>query len=204
LAEISAIFFDVGGVLLTNGWDHVERSAVLGHFAVDRAAYESRHELANDAWEKGFMTAEQFLQRTVFFEPRSFTPVEFLDEVKAQSRLLDSGAIGILGELRASERLKLMVLNNESRELNDYRIERFQLHRYFDGFLSSCYLGMRKPDPKMFSLALQVIQRPPGETAFVDDRQENCDAAQSVGIHAIRYQNPAQFAKDLDRLGVEF
>jgi putative hydrolase of the HAD superfamily len=204
VAEISAMLFDVGGVLLTNGWDHLERSAVLSHFCVDRAAYEARHELANDAWEKGFMTAEQFLQRTVFFEPRSFTPAEFLEEAKAQSRALDSGALGVLDQLRASRRLKLMVLNNESRELNDFRIERFELHRYFDGFLSSCYLGLRKPDPRMFSLALEVLQRKAGEVAFVDDREQNCAAAQSVGMHAIQYRNRDQFVKELERLGVEF
>jgi putative hydrolase of the HAD superfamily len=204
MAEISAMLFDVGGVLLTNGWDHVEREAVLSHFSVDRAAYEARHELANDAWEKGFMTAEQFLQRTVFFEPRPFTPPEFLEEVKAQSRVLDSSAFRVLDELRASGRLKLMVLNNESRELNNYRIERFELHRYFDGFLSSCYLGMRKPDPKMFLLALDVLQRKPGEVAFVDDRQQNCAAARGVGMHAIQYQDQDQFVKELERLGVEF
>ncbi len=202
MAEIKAILFDVGGVLLTNGWDHAERAAVLGHFSIDRAAYEARHELANDAWEKGFMTAEQFLERTVFFEPRSFTPAEFLEQMKAQSQELPSGALSVMGELRALPGLKLMILNNESKELNDYRVERFQLHNYFDAFLSSCYLGLRKPDSRIFKLALDVLQRKPEEVAFVDDRQGNCDAAESLGIHGICYQDEIQFTRELERLGI--
>ena len=78
MAEISTILWDVGGVLLTNGWDHLERSAVLQHFGLDSAPFEQRHELANDPWEKGFMTAEQYLLQTVFYEPRPFTPAAFL------------------------------------------------------------------------------------------------------------------------------
>ncbi|HEV2275686.1 MAG TPA: HAD family phosphatase [Acidobacteriaceae bacterium] len=202
MGEIKAILFDVGGVLLTNGWDHAERAAVLAHFSVDRGAYELRHEPVNDAWEKGFMTAEQFLERTVFFEPRPFTPAEFLEEMKAQSKALPGGALRILGELRASDGLELMALNNESRELNEYRIEQFELHRYFRAFLSSCYLGLRKPDPAIFKLALNVLQRQPKEVIFVDDRQANCDRAASLGIHGICYQNEEQFVSELGRFGL--
>jgi putative hydrolase of the HAD superfamily len=202
MTQIRAICFDVGGVLLTNGWDHAERAAVLGHFSLDPVAYAARHELANDAWEKGFMTAEQFLARTVFYEPRPFTPGEFIEQMKAQSKVLPDGALRIVRELRASNGLMLAVLNNEARELNAYRIERFALQEYFDTFLSSCYLGLRKPDPEMFKLATELLQRKPEEMAFVDDRQQNCDAAASLGIHAICYQNETQFVKELAGLGV--
>src|SRR6201995_3297799 len=137
MAEISTVLWDVGGVLLTNGWDHVERAAVLQHFELDSTAFEQRHELTNDAWEKGFMTAEQYLLQTVFYEPRPFTPGAFLEEMKKQSELLPNGAMRILQELAASDELELTILNNEARELNDYRIEQFQFGRYFDVFLSS-------------------------------------------------------------------
>jgi putative hydrolase of the HAD superfamily len=202
MGEISTILFDVGGVLLTNGWDHAERATVLQHFSLDRAAFEPRHELANDAWEKGFMTAEQYLARTVFYQPRPFTPAEFLETMKAQSKVLPHGALRILGELAESEELELVVLNNESRELNDYRIEQFALGNYFDSFFCSAYVGLRKPDPKFFDLALDVLQRNAEEVAFVDDRQGNCDAAADLGIHAICYQDEIQFARELERLGV--
>src|SRR5580700_2453030 len=202
MAEISTLLWDVGGVLLTNGWDRTERAAVLEQFALDGAAFEQRHEIANDAWEKGLMTAEQYLLQTVFYEPRPFTPGVFLQAMKERSLLLPHGALRILQELAESEEVELAILNNEARELNDYRIERFEFGRYFDVFLSSCYLGLRKPDPKIFELALDVLQRDPEEVAFIDDRPGNCEAADALGIHAIRYQDEAQCVQALERLGL--
>ena len=202
MAEISTLLWDVGGVLLTNGWDRKERAAVLEQFALDDVAFEPRHELANDAWEKGLMTAEQYLLQTVFYEPRPSTPAAFLQAMKERSVLLPHGAIRILQELAASEEVELAILNNEARELNDYRIERFEFGRYFDVFLSSCYLGLRKPDPKIFELALDVLQRDPEEVAFIDDRPGNCAAAEALGIHAIQYQDESQCAQALERLGL--
>jgi putative hydrolase of the HAD superfamily len=202
MPEISTLLFDVGGVLLTNGWDRNERAAVLEQFALDGVEFEQRHELANDAWEKGLMTAEQYLLQTVFYEPRPFTPTAFLQAMKERSVLLPHGAIRILQELAASEEVELAILNNEARELNDYRIERFEFGRYFDVFLSSCYLGLRKPDPKIFELALDVLQRDPEEVAFIDDRPGNCAAAEALGIHAIQYQDESQCAQTLERLGL--
>jgi putative hydrolase of the HAD superfamily len=203
MVEISTILWDIGGVLLTNGWDHNERAAVLSQFDLDRAAFEQRHELANDPWEKGLMTAEQYLQQTVFYQPRPFTPAAFLQAMKDRSVLLPNTAMRILQELAASEQVELAMLNNEARELNDYRIEHFELGRYFDVFLSSCYLGLRKPDAKIFGLALDVLQRDAEEVAFIDDRAQNCEAAEALGIRAIRYQDEAQCLQALERLGLD-
>jgi putative hydrolase of the HAD superfamily len=202
MAEISTILWDVGGVLLTNGWDHLERAAVLKRFQLDSDPFEQRHELANDPWEKGLITAEEYLLRTVFYEPRPFTSAEFLQAMKERSVLLPHTAMRILQELAASEEIELAMLNNEARELNDYRIERFELGRYFDSFFSSCYVGLRKPDPKIFDLALDVLQRDPEEVAFIDDRPGNCDAAEALGIHAIHYLDEAQCLQALERLGL--
>lgn len=202
MAEISTILWDVGGVLLTNGWDHLERAAVLKKFQLDSDAFEQRHELANDPWEKGLITAEEYLLRTVFYEPRPFTQADFLQAMKERSVLLPHTAMRILRELAASEEIELAMLNNEARELNDYRIERFELGRYFDSFFSSCYVGLRKPDQKIFDLALDVLQRDPEEVVFIDDRQGNCDAAGTLGIHGIRYIDEAQCVQALERLGL--
>jgi putative hydrolase of the HAD superfamily len=202
MAEISTILWDVGGVLLTNGWDHLERAAVLKKFQLDSDSFEPRHELANDEWEKGLITAEEYLLRTVFYEPRPFTPADFLQAMKERSLLLPHTAIRILQELAASEEIELAMLNNEARELNDFRIERFELGRYFDSFFSSCYEGLRKPDQKIFELALDVLQRDAEEVAFIDDRQGNCEAAEALGIHAIRYVDEAQCVQALEQLGL--
>lgn len=203
MAEIGTIFWDVGGVLLTNGWDRIERAAVLAHFGLDPADFDQRHQRVYDPWEKGLTTVEQYLTQTVFYQPRPFTPGDFLEQMKLRSVLLPNTAMRILQDLAASEQLQLVMLNNEARELNDYRIEQFDLGACFDVFLSSCYLGLRKPDVKIFELALAVLNRDAQEVAFIDDRQENCDAAATLGIHAIRYQNEAQCLHALEQLGID-
>ncbi|HEX3435373.1 MAG TPA: HAD family phosphatase [Pseudacidobacterium sp.] len=197
MAIISTILWDIGGVLLTNGWDHKEREAVLAQFTVDRDAFEQRHPEANDAWEKDLITVEEYLAKTVFYEPRDFTSQNFVDAMKAQSKVLDDSAIGVLRELAASDSLVLGMLNNEARELNDYRISKFNLTEYFDVFLSSCYVGLRKPDAHMFELALDVLQRDPDEVVFVDDRPGNVQAAKDVGMHGIHYQGADKLKSDL-------
>lgn len=202
MTRAGAILFDIGGVLLTNGWDRAERRRVFEHFSLDPPPYEQRHEPANDLWEKGLITAEEFLARTVFFEPRSFTPAEFLEQMKAQSRELPPGvgAMDTLRRLRASGGVKLAAISNEARELTSHRIEHFHLDRYFDAFFISCYLGLRKPDPKIFMVALDVLQLRPEESIFVDDRPENCAAAESVGMRAIHFLNESQFTGELQSL----
>jgi len=170
---------------------------------VDKAEFEERHPEANDAWEKGLITVEEYLHRTVFWEPRSFSMEEFFEAMKAESQVLDGTALGVLENLAASVDVDLGMLNNEARELNDYRIETFGLRGYFDFFFSSCYVGLRKPSPQMYQLALDVLQCEPDEVAFVDDRANNVEAAASLGIHAIRYQGAEQLERELAALGVE-
>ncbi len=202
MATITTILWDVGGVLLTNGWDHKERAAVLSHFGVDRDAFEQRHPNANDAWEKGLLTVEEYLDKTVFYEPRNFTAADFLEAMRAESKVLEDSALGILGPLAASESVTLGMLNNEARELNDFRIEKFGLRAYFDVFLSSCYVGLRKPDAHMYELALDVLQKDAREVAFVDDRAINVEAANALGIHGIQYCGAESLKTELERLGI--
>ena len=202
MAKIRTILWDVGGVLLTNGWDRKERGAVLKHFGLDFDLIEPRHQFANDAWEKGQMTGDQYLQHAVFFEPRPFSPAEFMQQMQQRSVVPPNSAMRILRDLAASDEIELAMLNNEARELNDYRIGQFALSAYFDAFFSSCYVGLRKPDPKFFELALDVLQRDAAEVAFIDDRQNNCDAAAALNIHAVCYEDEAQCVQALERLGI--
>ena len=201
-SPIRTIFWDCGGVLLTNGWDHRERAAVLTHFSLDWDTFEQRHPEANDAWEKGEITVEQYLDRTVFYTTRSFTEQQFIAAMKAQSIVLHTENMRILGEVAASKKYTMALLNNEARELNDYRIRTFGLRRYFSSFFSSCYVGLRKPGAAIFQRALDILQCDAGEAIFIDDRKENTDAATSVGMQAIQMQTPVQLRDDLSRLGI--
>jgi putative hydrolase of the HAD superfamily len=205
--EIRAIYWDIGGVLLTNGWDHEERARVLQQFAIPRDEYEARHPDANDRWERGELSDEEFLQQTVFFKERSFTPAEFIRAVREQSKWLPGGAKNVVAALRKnnplnSGGLKMAMLNNESGPLNDYRIETFGLAQYFDGFFSSAYIGMRKPEPRIFRAGAAMLHFKPEECAFVDDRDKNCAAAAGVGMHAIQYKGEEALREALGVLGV--
>jgi putative hydrolase of the HAD superfamily len=200
---VSTILWDVGGVLLTNGWDHQQRDAVLERFGLDHADFAARHAEVDAAWERDEISADEYLRRTVFYTPRSFTPADFLGAVREQSRPLEDSALGILRRLAASEEYVLATVNNESRMLNEYRLANFGLLDCFDAFFSSCYLGLRKPDRKIYQVALDVLQRHPEEVVFIDDRAENAAAAASLGIHAIRYEGSAVLAGALAALGID-
>ncbi|MDQ1453843.1 MAG: putative hydrolase of the superfamily [Acidobacteriaceae bacterium] len=200
--EIRAIYWDIGGVLLTNGWDHEERARVLQQFAIPREEYEARHADANDRWERGELSDDEFLKQTIFFKERSFTPAEFIRAVREQSKWLPGGARNVVTAAREHSGLKMAMLNNESGPLNDYRIETFGLTEYFDGFFSSAYIGMRKPEPRMFRAGAAMLHFRPEECAFIDDREKNCAAAAEVGMHAIQYKGEEPLRNALGALGV--
>jgi putative hydrolase of the HAD superfamily len=202
MSPFDAILFDVGGVLLTNGWDQCERAGVLTGFGLDRAEFEMRHPRPYDQWERDAINARDYLDATVFYEPRGFTHEDFLQAILAVSHLLEDGALGILEELAASHKYLLGTLNNEAREPNEYRFLRFELRKYVDVTLSSCYLGLRKPEPAIFRRALDILGRPPERILFIDDRQENVAAAADAGIGAIRFEGAARLRQDLAALGV--
>lgn len=202
MSGISTILWDVGGVLLTNAWDHQQRDAVLTRFGLDRADFELCHGEIAEAWERDEIGVDEYLRRTVFFQPRSFSRAEFLDAIRAESAVLPDSALGILRPLAASEQYELATVNNESRAMNEYRLKKFDLIDLFSAFFTSCYLGVRKPDRRIYQIALDVLQRDPEEVVFVDDRSENVAAANSLGIHAIRYEGSSQLTDELTRLGI--
>lgn len=197
-----AILFDVGGVLLTNGWDHGERATVTANFDLDFADFEARHLEPYRVWEAGAIPVEAYLNQTVFYEPRSFTPAEFFAAICARSKPMPDGALGILKELSASNKCLLGALNNESRETNEYRFRRFGLRDLFSVALSSCYLGLRKPDVAIYLRALEILCRPAERILFIDDRQDNVDAAAEAGMKAIRFEGENALRRELERLEV--
>jgi putative hydrolase of the HAD superfamily len=196
------ILFDIGGVLLTNGWDHCERAMVLDQFHLDKAEFEKRHSGPNDAWERDIISAMEYLDETVFYEPRSFSHDDFLAAICAQSVELPNGALGILRELAASGRYMLGCLNNEAREPNEYRLRTFRLRPYFDIALSSCFIGLRKPKPEMYRRALDIIGKPADRILFIDDRAENAASAAAAGMKTIWFKGADTLRRDLEYLAV--
>jgi putative hydrolase of the HAD superfamily len=199
--KLSLLLWDVGGVLLSNGWDHAARRAASARFQLDAAEFERRHAAVEADFERGRLSEAEYLDATVFYAPRSFARDEFRAFVRAQSSP-NPAALATASALRAGGQYRLATLNNESRELNDYRIRTFGLAAIFDDFFSSCYTGRRKPDPAAYRAALDITHRTPDETLFLDDRPENVAAAEALGIRTLRVLDPARLAEELERSGV--
>jgi putative hydrolase of the HAD superfamily len=201
VAEVTTLFWDMGGVLLTNGWDRASRREAIEKFHLDWEEFEDRHELLLNAFETGQVSLDDYLQRTVFYRERPFTREEFKAFMFAQSQPLTE-SLEFLKQLAQTRRFLIAALNNESREINEYRIHKFNLRDYFDVFLSSCYLGVRKPDAAIYRLALSITQCPPAECVFIDDRGLNLECARELGVGTVHFRNPKQLRDEIARYGV--
>jgi putative hydrolase of the HAD superfamily len=144
---------------------------------------------------------EEYLNRTVFYRQREFTPQQFKDFMLAQSQPYPE-SLAVMDRLARTRKYLLATLNNESLELNRYRIEHFGLRNYFTVFFSSCFLGVKKPDEAIYRLALQMTQRVPEECVFVDDRPLNLECARALGIRTILFQTAGQLEHELRALGM--
>jgi putative hydrolase of the HAD superfamily len=201
LANISAIFWDVGGVLLSNAWDHEERQRTLKQFNLDEVEFESRHEMLVSSFERGKITLQEYLKGTIFYRPRSFTEDAFKQYMLSLSQA-DPDALQLARDLSRSCKYLMSTINNESKELNLFRIQTFGLREIFSLFVSSCFVGLRKPEEGIYRLALEITQRPPEECCFIDDRPLNLDSASRLGMQVIQMENAKQLREDLQKLGV--
>ncbi|HUK48546.1 MAG TPA: HAD family phosphatase [Terriglobales bacterium] len=200
MRQVRTLFWDVGGVLLSNAWDHQERQRAVEQFHLQKDEFEASHKQVVADFETGKMTLDQYLERTVFYQSRSFTREEFKRYMLSQSRAKQE----TLDFARAlATKCVMSTINNESRELNEYRIRTFELTKIFDLFVSSCYVGLRKPDERIYRLAIDLVQKDPQETCFIDDRPENIEGAQKIGMRTILVQNFPQLKNDLQSLGIE-
>jgi putative hydrolase of the HAD superfamily len=197
----SLLLWDVGGVLLSNGWDRSGRAAAAAHFGLDATELETRHRRVDADFEAGRLDVRAYLDATVFDRPRPFSPEEYTKFMCEQSRP-NPAALATARALREDGRYVMAALNNESRELNEYRIRTFGLTGIFHAFFSSCYTGLRKPDPAAYRYALALTQRRPAETLFLDDRPENVEAAARLGLRTLRVHDPGRLREELAEAGV--
>jgi len=188
VSKIKVVFFDIGGVLLSNGWAHESRQKAAEVFGFDYEEMNTLHNFIYNVFEIGSITLDEYLDMVVFYCPRNFTKAEFKDFMYAQSIELPK-LLAWLKTWKAHTPLPVFALSNESRELNDYRIATFGLHDLFDGFFSSCYLGIRKPDPRIFHKAMEIVQAAPGACIYFDDRPMLVNAANRFGMNAILHQD---------------
>jgi putative hydrolase of the HAD superfamily len=198
---IELILCDVGGVLGSNGWDHAERASAARHFGFDYRLFERRHEEAVDTLECGLMTLTEYLDFTVFNVERQFTREEFSAFMLAQS-VPDIPTLKLMTDLALQRKWRMMTMNNESAELNSYRIQRFGLRPIFSAFITSAYIGAQKPHATFYDRALAIAHADPGRTVFIDDRPENLEPARKRGVHCVRATGTASIRDGLAALGV--
>ena len=199
---IRTLFVDVGGVLLTNGWDHLARKRAAKHFELSWAEMDERHRLVFETHEQGRLSFNEYLGWVVFHERGPFTRIQFRDFMFAQSRPFP-GMLDLIARLKARHDLKIVVISNESREVNAYRIRTFHLDRLVDTFISSCFVHMRKPDLEIFRLALDLAQTAPENTVFIDNTPMFVQIAVGLGMHGILHVDAESTRRELASLGLQ-
>lgn len=203
--SIRTVFWDIGGVVLTNGWDLGQRARVLKRLGVNLQVYEELHDRANYYWERGLMTADEFFLQTVL-SPNPNLPLTFdmlWPQVCAESRVLYPECLDLLAELKQMGQYRVATLNNESRELNEYRLDAFKLRSLFDFFICSGYVHEMKPMAGIYNAAVDISGFAADTALFIDDKKENCAAAMEVGMNAILFETPAKLCADLAGYGIK-
>jgi putative hydrolase of the HAD superfamily len=198
---LTHVFFDIGGVLGTNGWDREQRAKALEKFAIEDEDFEHRHHQVVSEFETGAMSLEEYLDVTVFHTPRLFSREDFELYMLSLSEP-NPYTIEIAKHLATAGRVRLMTMNNESAVLNVHRIDRFGLKSIFPTFLSSCWLGVRKPSRAFFERGLGIAQAEPSASLLIDDRDQNLAPASALGMHTLHYENPESLARELARYEV--
>jgi len=202
MAVIKALFWDVGGVLLSNAWDHTQRTQALERFGLEPKEFGERHELVVSSFERGKISLDEYQERTVFYRPRGFSREEFRSFMYSLS-VPDDAALAFAKSLADSGKYRMGTINNESKELNLYRIEKFGMRAIFSLFVSSCFVGLRKPEEAIYRLALDLTQQLPEECCFIDDRPLNLEMAKRLGMHTIEMHGAEQLRASLQELGVK-
>ncbi len=198
---IRALFWDVGGVLLSNAWDHDERARTLEHFHLDPQEFHARHEMLVSSFERGKISLDEYLNNTIFYRERPFTRDQFRDYMFSLSQPKPD-VLAFARSLATSGKYLMATINNESRELNLYRIEKFGLREIFRMFISSCFVGLRKPESGIYRLAIDITQIPAEECCFIDDRALNLECAAALGMKTIQMKSLEQLQKELRNIEI--
>jgi putative hydrolase of the HAD superfamily len=199
---ITCMFVDVGGVLLTDGWDHHARKRAATHFKLKLADMEARHHLTFDTYEEGKLTLEEYLGRVVFYQKRPFTRAQFRRFMFAQSKPCPQ-MIEMVAQLKVRHGLKIVAVNNEARELNSHRIRKFKLGQFVDAFISSCFVNVRKPDADIFRLALDIAQVPARQVVYIENTSMFVQVAEGLGIRSILHTDYRSTCAKLASFGLQ-
>lgn len=200
--KITTLFLDIGGVLLTNGWDRKTRHMAVETFKLDEEEINERHHLTYDTYESGKLSLDEYLNRVVFYEKRKFSHAKFKAFMFQQSKELPE-MIDFIKRLKKIYNLKVTAVSNEGRELTEHRIKTFKLHELFDAFVSSSFVHLRKPDVDIYKYALDISQVSPKSVAYLDDRHMFVEVANTLGINGIHHKGYGSTRRELENLGLK-
>lgn len=200
-SAVKCLFVDVGGVLLTNGWDHHARRRAAANFKLAWAEMEERHRLTFETHEEGKLTFDEYLSQVVFYEKRTFTRAQFRQFMFTQSKPYPD-MLEMVARLKARYGLRVAVVSNESREVNAYRIRKFKLDSFVDTFISSCFVHLRKPDPEIFRLALDIAQTPARHVLYLENTPMFVGIAEGFGIRSILHKDYKSTCTQLASFGL--
>ncbi|MGB8992363.1 MAG: HAD hydrolase-like protein [Desulfobaccales bacterium] len=201
-ARITHLFLDIGGVLLTNGWDRHMRRDAAEKFGLDLDDLNDRHKMSFDTYEEGKLNLDTYLNQVVFYQERPFTREDFKNFMFAQSQP-KTEMINLVSGLKWKYKLKTAAISNEGRELTVHRIRKFNMASFIDFFVSSCFVHFRKPDADMYRIALDISQADPARSVYIDDRALFVEIAQSLGIIGIHHTGLETTRNTLKDLGLE-
>ena len=199
---IKALFLDFGGVLLTNGWDRKLREKTAKHFSIDLAEMNDRHRVIFDAYESGKMTLDEYLYLLLFYKDQDFAPEDFKSFMYSGSVEFPD-MVQLIKDVKKANKLSTVAVNNEGRELNEYRIAKFKMREYIDVFASSSFIGARKPDKNIYLTGLDLAQVKPDEVVYLDDRDVFIQVAKQLGINTIHHTDIDSTKKQLQAFGLK-
>lgn len=199
--DITTLFLDIGGVLLTNGWDRKARVRAADKFGLDYEEMDERHHLTFDTYEEGKLSLDEYLNRVVFYEQRSFSREEFKQFMYAQTQPFPE-MIELMKGLKKQYNLRIAVVSNEGRELTTHRVQQYQLNEFVDFFVSSCFVHYRKPDADIYRMALDIAQASPEQVIYVDDRALFVEVARGLGIRGVIHQEYQTTLKAMEAFGL--
>ena len=200
--KITTLFLDIGSVLLTNDWDTASRKLASKKFNIDYEDFAERHGYLSSLYEEGKMTLNDYLDKAIFYEERSFSKTDFKNFIFSQSEPIPK-MIELFKNLKSKYKLKIVSLNNEGLELSRYRVETFKLNDLFDFFVTSCFVNMRKPDENIYKLAMNLAYSKCEESLFIDDRYFNVETAANLGINAFQHKDYKTTREELARYGLK-
>jgi putative hydrolase of the HAD superfamily len=202
IMPVTTLFLDIGGVMLSNGWGHESRKLAAEKFNLNLSELEDRHHLTFVTYEEGKLTLKEYLNRVVFYQKRKFTPDQFKEFMFNQSTPFTE-MIEFIQKLKEQNRLKIAVVNNEARELNEHRIKKFKLNQFIDFYISSCFVHFRKPDADIFRIALDIAQVPAEQVVYIENTQMFVDVARDLGIRSIMHKDYFSTSAELSMMGLK-